>query len=154
MSCTNSQTNKPCNSTSVPNNVVTATGAGANYNGTTGAVKISATCTSTVPSTSCPRVPPLLSSRPTFAPMPRSTSLLISPATIPSPRPALHSVSHRFFTPLFSASSESLFSQLLCFHIYLRCPLLFLFLPENLDTRTTRSIYSLLPKQGVFHGFT
>ena len=33
VSCINSQTSKPCNSTSVPNNVVTATGAGANYNG-------------------------------------------------------------------------------------------------------------------------
>ena len=33
--------------------------------------------------------------------------------------PALHPANHRFFTPLFSTSSESLFSQLLCFHIYL-----------------------------------
>jgi hypothetical protein len=39
--------------------------------------------------------------------------------------PALHPVNDRFFTPLFSASSESLFSQLLYFHIYLRCPIVF-----------------------------
>ena len=39
--------------------------------------------------------------------------------------PAVHPVNHRFFTPLFSLTSESLFLQLLCFHIYLRCPLLF-----------------------------
>jgi beta-1,2-mannosidase len=38
-----------------------------------------------------------------------------------------HRAHHRFFTLLFSTSSESLFSQFLCFHIYLRCPLVFLF---------------------------
>jgi hypothetical protein len=37
----------------------------------------------------------------------------------------LHPANHRFFTPLFSTSSESLFSQLLCFHIDLRCPIVF-----------------------------
>src|ERR1700675_4599469 len=57
--------------------------------------------------------------------MPRSLFLLTSPATIPSPPPALHPANNRFFTPLFSASSESLFSQILCFQIYLRCPLVF-----------------------------
>ena len=39
--------------------------------------------------------------------------------------PAVHPSNHRFFTPLFSISSELLFSQLLCFHIYLRCPIVF-----------------------------
>ena len=39
--------------------------------------------------------------------------------------PALRPANHRFFTPLFSTSSVSLFSQLLCFHIYLRCLLVF-----------------------------
>jgi hypothetical protein len=33
IACINSDTAKPCNSASMPNNVVTATGAGANYNG-------------------------------------------------------------------------------------------------------------------------
>ncbi len=91
------------------------------------------TCTSTVPPTSCTRVPRLLYSTATLAPMPRPTSLPTSPANIPSPPPATLRANHRFFTPLFSASSESLFSparqilggQLLCFHIYLRCPLVF-----------------------------
>jgi hypothetical protein len=39
--------------------------------------------------------------------------------------PAVRPPNRRFFTPLFSTSSESLFSQLLCFHIYLRCPIVF-----------------------------
>ena len=39
--------------------------------------------------------------------------------------PAVHLAIDRFFTPLFSASSELLFSQLFCFHNYLRCPLVF-----------------------------
>src|SRR6266404_6621303 len=39
--------------------------------------------------------------------------------------PALHPENDRFLTPLFSSTSELLFSQLLCLHIYLRCPLLF-----------------------------
>jgi hypothetical protein len=38
---------------------------------------------------------------------------------------ALYPANHRSFTPLFSTSSEPLFSQLLCFHIYLRCPIVF-----------------------------
>ncbi|MCU1240744.1 MAG: hypothetical protein JWO71_1470 [Candidatus Acidoferrum typicum] len=37
--------------------------------------------------------------------------------------PVLHPDNDRFFTPLFSISSELLFSQLLCFHNHLRCPL-------------------------------
>ena len=39
--------------------------------------------------------------------------------------PVLHPANNRFSTPLFSISSELLFSQLLCFHNHLRCPLLF-----------------------------
>src|SRR5712671_3303160 len=58
--------------------------------------------------------------------MPRSTSVQTSSTIISSPLPALHPANHRFFTPLFSSTSESLFPQLLCFHIYLRCPLVFL----------------------------
>src|SRR6266404_6032133 len=58
-------------------------------------------------------------------PMPRALPSLNSSATIPPPPPATLRANHRFFTPLFSASSECLFSQLLCFHIYLRCPLVF-----------------------------
>jgi len=46
-------------------------------------------------------------------------------------------VPHRFFTPLFSSSYKSLFSQLLCFHIHLRCPIVFLLLPG-------------IPKSGMF----
>jgi len=38
---------------------------------------------------------------------------------------AVHPANDRFSTPLFSASSESLFSQLLSFHNYLRCPIVF-----------------------------
>src|SRR6266404_3522730 len=53
------------------------------------------------------------------------------PLTVPPFRPsflpqlAVHPENDRFLTPVFSSTSESLFSQLLCFHIYLRCPLLF-----------------------------
>jgi len=50
----------------------------------------SSTCTSTVLPTSCPRVPPLLSSTSTFAPMPRQLALLTSAATtLPSVKPDL-----------------------------------------------------------------
>src|SRR5712675_3803744 len=58
--------------------------------------------------------------------MPRSTFVQTSSTKIPSPLSALHPANHRFFTPLFSSTSEPLFAQLLCFHIYLRCPLVFL----------------------------
>src|SRR5437868_5605510 len=58
--------------------------------------------------------------------MPHSPSLLTSTATIPSQLPAAYVKNDRFFTPLFSAASESFFSQLLCFHDHLRCPLVFL----------------------------
>src|SRR5882757_7487279 len=57
--------------------------------------------------------------------MPRSTFVQTSSTKIPSPLSALHPANHRFFTPLFSSTSEPLFAQLLCFHIYLRCPLVF-----------------------------
>src|SRR5712672_152460 len=57
--------------------------------------------------------------------MPRSTSVQTSSSIIPSSLPAPHPANHRFFTPLFSFTSEPLFSQLLSFHIYLRCPLAF-----------------------------
>src|SRR6266853_1101388 len=40
---------------------------------------------------------------------------------------AVRPANHRFFSPLFSTSSESFFWQLLCFHIHLRCPLVFSF---------------------------
>jgi len=70
---------------------------------------------------------------PTFAPMPRAHvysderrgALLTSPATILSLPPAAQPANYRFITPFFSASSESLFHQLLCFQNYLRCPLVF-----------------------------
>ena len=39
--------------------------------------------------------------------------------------PALHPANNRFLTPLFSSSSELLFSQVLCLHNHLRCPLVF-----------------------------
>src|ERR1700730_9408207 len=52
-------------------------------------------------------------------------ALLTPPVTIPSPLPALPCTNHRFFTAFFSAPSELLFSQLLCFHNHLRCPLVF-----------------------------
>ena len=55
--------------------------------------------------------------------MPRSTSLLISPAKPPRRTRAAHPAINRFPTPLFSSSSESLFSQLLYFHNHLRCPI-------------------------------
>src|SRR5712672_3367001 len=58
--------------------------------------------------------------------MPPSSSVQTSSTIIPSRLSALHPANHRFFTPLFSSTSEPLFPQLLCFHIYLRCPLVFL----------------------------
>src|ERR1700730_9759109 len=50
--------------------------------------------------------------------------------------PVVHSTNNRFFTPLFSASSELLFSQLFCFHNHLRCPLVFrsILQPANVPT--------------------
>src|ERR1700730_5061926 len=39
--------------------------------------------------------------------------------------PVVHPANDRFFTPLFSAPSALLFSQLLCCHNHLRCPLVF-----------------------------
>src|SRR5258705_6081640 len=66
--------------------------------------------------------------------MPRSTSVQTSPTLIPSPLSARHPPNHRFFTPLFSSTSEPLFAQLLCFHIYLRCPLVFSSAPSVYPT--------------------
>src|SRR5258707_8852982 len=66
--------------------------------------------------------------------MPRSTSVQTSSTIIPSPLSALHPANHRFFIPLFSSTSESLFAQLLCFHIYLRCPLVFSSAPSIYPT--------------------
>jgi hypothetical protein len=57
--------------------------------------------------------------------------------------PALHPENDRFFTPLFSASSESLFSQLLCFHIYLRCPIVFFATPKFPSLRALCAGFSL-----------
>src|SRR6266478_4408842 len=62
--------------------------------------------------------------------MPRLTSVQTSSTKIPSPLSALHPANHRFFSPLFSSTSEPLFAQLLCFHIYLRCPLVFYYDPS------------------------
>src|ERR1700732_1564865 len=42
-------------------------------------------------------------------------------------QPIVRATNNRFFTPLLSASSELLFSQLLCFQNHLRCPLVFRF---------------------------
>jgi hypothetical protein len=79
-------------------------------------MKIPASCPTTVPPTSCPRVPLLLSftpsnvegSSPTFAPMPRLRALLTFPASVPSrhePRTA-HFRSPFFSHPLPSAQSS------------------------------------------------
>ena len=96
--------------------------------------KNSATCTSTVPPHSCLGVPLLLSSTPTFAPMPRPAALSTSPATIP---PFSGFATHQlyfsrdtrkghdrptFLRPLFSYSYELLFPQVLYFHNHLNCP--------------------------------
>ncbi|SRR6266404_6034527 len=55
-------------------------------------------------------------------------------------RLAVHPANHRFFTPLFSASSELLFSQLFCFQNHLRCPLLF----SSVRSVSTASVRSCL----------
>jgi hypothetical protein len=51
---------------------------------------------------------------------------------------------HRFFTPLFSSPYKSLFSQLLCFHIHLRCPIVFFAFTWHSQIRNSRrsSAYS------------
>lgn len=59
-----------------------------------------------------------------------STMVRHLPAQFPDVVPrlfglAVHPANNRFSTPLFSASSELLFPQLLCFHDHLRCPLVF-----------------------------
>ena len=57
--------------------------------------------------------------------IPRSTSHSISPATPPRQTFAPPPGNHRFFTPFFSSTSETLFSQPLCFHIYRNPPIVF-----------------------------
>ena len=50
----------------------------------------------------------------------------MSPFSPSFPQPlGVHRATDGIFAPLFSITSELLFSQLLCFHIYLRCPPLF-----------------------------
>jgi hypothetical protein len=62
---------------------------------------------------------------------------------------------YRFVTPLFSSTSELLFSQLLCFHNHLRCPLVFR-CADQTSTPDALSpfplITSLQPKR--FHAIT
>jgi hypothetical protein len=55
--------------------------------------------------------------------------------------PVLHPENNRFFTPLFSTTSELLFSQLLCFQNHLRCPLVF----RCADQTSTPDALSPLP---------
>src|SRR5258706_4583678 len=62
--------------------------------------------------------------------------------------PVVHPANHRFFTPLFSASSELLFPQLLCFHNHLRCPLVFSSV-RSVPTASVRSVLSLFFKSFV-----
>src|SRR5258706_15708425 len=62
--------------------------------------------------------------------------------------PVVHPANHRFFTPLFSASSELLFPQLLCFHNHLRCPLVF-YSVRSVPTASVRSVLSLFFKSFV-----
>ena len=95
-------------------------------------MKTATTCTETVPSTSCPRVPHLLTSTSKFATMPRPVALSTSPATItPSTGFAAHQLhlctrqGHdraTFLRPLFSYSYELLFPQSLYFDNHLSCP--------------------------------
>jgi hypothetical protein len=57
--------------------------------------------------------------------------------------PALHPQIGRFLTPLFSSTSELLFSQLLCFHNHLRCPLVFPHV-QRVSTRNPLSPFPLI----------
>jgi hypothetical protein len=72
------------------------------------------------------------------------------PAQFPDvvPRPfglAVHSANNRFFTLLFSASSELLFLQLFSFHNHLRCPLLFSS-ESSIPAASARSVLRLIFK--------
>ncbi len=58
---------------------------------------------------------------------------------------AVHPANNRFSTVLFSASSELLFSQLLSFHNYLRCPLVFSSV-RSIPAASARSILRLIFK--------
>jgi hypothetical protein len=64
--------------------------------------------------------------------------------------PVVHPTNRRFFTPLFSAASELLFSQLLCFHNHLRCPLVFAY-PLRIRSLHRRSALRPSPR---FHRLT
>jgi hypothetical protein len=86
------------------------------------------------------RPPALLTSgAPTPPPKPLPRASLVQPRTTHLSRPTsspffsytyeLPLPAHRFSSPLFSLTSELLFSQTLCFHKFLRCPLLFLSTP-------------------------
>jgi hypothetical protein len=58
----------------------------------------------------------------------------------------MHPAIDRFFTPLFSASSELLFSQPLSFHNHLRCPLVFSNRALHEPTAPASSPKSFLPR--------
>jgi hypothetical protein len=60
--------------------------------------------------------------------------------------PAVHPENDRFFTPLFSVFSELLFSQPLCFHNHLRCPLVFSNRALHEPTAPASSPKSFLPR--------
>ena len=60
--------------------------------------------------------------------------------------PAVHPANDRFFTPLFSALSELLFSQPVCFHNHLRCPLVFSNRALHEPTAPASSPKSFLPR--------
>ena len=60
--------------------------------------------------------------------------------------PVMHPAIDRFFTPLFSASSELLFSQPLSFHNHLRCPLVFSNRALHEPTAPASSPKSFLPR--------
>ena len=80
---------------------------------------LSATCPSTIPPTSCPRVPLLLSSAPTFAPMPHSPFLLTSPAQLHLLRD--HRSPNRA-CPFFSKTYKPILPQPLYIHIHTKPP--------------------------------
>jgi hypothetical protein len=58
---------------------------------------------------------------------------------------AVHPANNRFFTLLFSTSSELLFSQLFCFQDHLRCPLVFSSV-RSLPAASARSVLRLIFK--------
>ena len=60
--------------------------------------------------------------------------------------PIVHPANHRFFTPLFSVASESLFSQVLSFQKYLHSPLVFsrsgCWISGGTNSRVTTHVFS------------